>query len=203
MGQTASPTRFFFHFFFIEEFSMKRTTGLVALTKTSFSRIVLAGLIAVPVSGAMAQTAAPTAPAPAQGASSERVAPVQGMHRDHHDPARMQARMEKRQAVLKSKLKLAPEQEGAWSAFTAAMKPPARPPHASPEQRAELQKLPTPERIDKMRAERSQRIAEMSRLMDQRGEAAKTFYGTLTPEQKKTFDAEAFQSGHSSRPRRG
>ncbi len=187
---------------------MHRNISSFALAKNTLSRLVLAGLIALPAAGAMAQAAAPSAPPAvpsAQAAVADKNARMQGMHRGHQDPAKMQALMEKRQAELKGKLRLAPEQEPAWSAFTAAMKPPARPMRPSPEQRAELQKLPTPERIDKMRAERSQRMAEMSRLMDQRGDAAKTFYSALTPEQKKIFDAEAFRfgPGHGGRQQRG
>jgi Spy/CpxP family protein refolding chaperone len=47
-----------------------------------------------------------------------------------------------------------------------------------------MMKLPTPERIDQMRALHQQHTAQM----DQRGEAAKAFYATLSPEQKKRFD---------------
>ena len=57
-------------------------------------------------------------------------------------------------------------------------------------QRAEMAKLTTPERIDKMREMRTQRMTEMNAAMDKRAEATKTFYATLTPEQQKTFDAE-------------
>ena len=107
----------------------------------------------------------------------------------HHDPAKMQAMMAKRQADMKATLKITPAQEGSWTSFTAAMQPPA---HArpTPEQRAEFDKLTTPQRIDKMREMRTQRMTEMNASMDKRGEATKTFYAALTPEQQKTFDAE-------------
>ena len=49
-----------------------------------------------------------------------------------------------------------------------------------------MEKLTTPERIDQMQALHAQREAEMKK----RGDATKTFYAGLTPEQKKTFDAE-------------
>ena len=48
-----------------------------------------------------------------------------------------------------------------------------------------MEKLTTPERIDRMRALRAQQAAEA----DRRGEATKTFYAALTPEQQKTFDS--------------
>ncbi len=103
------------------------------------------------------------------------------------DPVKMQARMEKRQAALKAMLKLTPAQEGAWATFTAALKPPAdmMGKHAD---HVEIAKLPTPERIDKMKALHAQHVADMNSAMDKRGDATKTFYATLTPEQQKVFD---------------
>ena len=79
-----------------------------------------------------------------------------------------------------AKLAITPAQEGAWSTWTAAIKPT---PHQRPD-RAELQSLTTPERIDRMRALRAQRNAEMDRKMD----ATKVFYASLNGEQKKVFD---------------
>ena len=104
------------------------------------------------------------------------------------DPAKVQARMERRQAALKAALKLTPAQEGAWTTFTAAMKPPADLMAKRPDFDA-LAKLPTPERIEKMKTLHAQHSAEMTAAMDKRGEATKAFYATLTPEQQKTFDA--------------
>jgi Spy/CpxP family protein refolding chaperone len=116
---------------------------------------------------------APTGPGQAQG---ER-------HHAHgaQDKERGAKGFERRMAELKSKLQLTPAQEGAWTTFAEAMRPnPAakRPDHDA------MMKLPTPERIDQMRALHQQHAAQM----DQRGEATKTFYATLTPEQKKRFD---------------
>lgn len=88
---------------------------------------------------------------------------------------------ERRMTELKSKLQLTPAQEGAWTKFAEAMRPAATAPR--PDHEA-MMKLPTPERIDQMRALHQQHAAQM----DQRGEAAKAFYASLTPEQKKRFD---------------
>ena len=104
------------------------------------------------------------------------------------DPVKMQARMDQRSAALKAQLKLTPAQEAAWTTFTAAMKPPATMMANRPDY-AELIKLPTPERIDKMKALHTQRMADMTAAMTQRGEATKAFYAALTPEQQKVFDA--------------
>jgi periplasmic protein CpxP/Spy len=150
----------------------------------SLSSVVLACLLATAGAGVMAQSASGTT---AAGAPSQPAA--RGERMEHHDPARMQAMMAKHQAALKAQLKLTPAQEGAWTSYTAAMQPPA---HTRPtaEQRAEFDKLTTPQRIDKMRSMRSQRMTDMNAAMDRRGDATKAFYAALTPEQQKVFDAE-------------
>lgn len=169
----------------------------------SLNTLILAGLLAT-TGAAMAQgtDAAPagmstTTTAPA----AQNAKPHHGQHRmARHDPAKMQARMAKRQAELKAKLKITAAQEGAWTTFTTAMQPPARMMGERPMagQRAEFDKLTTPERIDKMRALRTQRMAEMTTEMDKRGEATKAFYAALSPEQQKTFDAQKMggRKGH-------
>lgn len=145
--------------------------------KSVRKQLVLASLLAAFASGAMAQ--------PAPGHSAER--PAHGMRA--HDPAKMQARMEQRQAELKAKLQITAAQEGAWSAFTTALKPPAdRPARPDP---AEMSKLTTPERIDRMQAMKARRDAEMTK----RAEATKTFYAALSPEQQKVFDGETLRMG--------
>jgi protein CpxP len=112
----------------------------------------------------------------------------------------MQAWIAKRQAELKAKLKITPTQEGAWTSFTASMQPPAHGARPTPEQRAEFAKLTTPQRIDKMREMRAQRQAERNAAMDKRGEATKTFYAALSPDQQKTFDAEHLRHGRHGGP---
>lgn len=122
-----------------------------------------------------------------------------GMRFGHGDPAKMQERMEKRLGELKSKLAITPAQEGAWTAFTASMKPPAgKAPMNREEGRKmheEMQKLTTPERIDRMKAMHAERQAQM----DKRAEAVKTFYAALTPEQRKTFDTLPHHGGPRGR----
>ena len=163
------------------------------------SRLLLAGLIAAPAAAVLAQTTAPTdaAPVATQAAPASKDASTPGRHMgaDPHDPAKMQDRIAERHAELKDKLKITAAQEPAWNAFTTAMKPPATLMQDRQAQHAELQKLPTPERIDKMRVLRTQHMTEMMKRMDQRGEATKALYAVLSPEQQKTFDLEASQRG--------
>lgn len=154
-------------------------------------KILAAGLLAGLGLGAIAQTAAPQAPAGQQFAHHGEHGPM--------DPARMQemrARMEQhrqeRLEFFKFKLKITPAQEGAWNAWTASMKPPAQA-MARPD-RAEFERLSTPERIERLRALRATRQAEM----DQRMDATKVFYASLNADQQRVFDAESlrFLSGH-------
>ena len=165
------------------------------LALNSLNTVILAGLLATASAGAFAE--GPTATLPAARSSA---AGPQGdyptMGRD--DPAKMQAQMAKRQADMKARLKITSAQEGAWTAFTAAMQPPARMMRGQQpmaDQRADLEKLTTPERIDKMKALRAQRMTDMNAEMDKRGEATKAFYAALSPDQQKTFDAEHRKMG--------
>lgn len=96
--------------------------------------------------------------------------------------ARHQERMAKRLGVLKAQLRIAPAQEGAWTAWTTALQPAARPQRPD---RAEMARLTTPERIDRMKARRAARQADMDRRLD----ATKIFYAALSTEQKAAFDA--------------
>lgn len=126
----------------------------------------------------------------------------QGRH-GRMDPAKMEAMMAKRADALKAQLKLTPEQEPAWNSFITAMKPDAKatPQHPS---REELDKLTTPERIDKMRALRNEQHTAMQAAMDKRDQATKTFYATLSAEQKKVFDSQhARMGGHERGQRSG
>lgn len=138
-------------------------------------RLLLAGLIATFAAAAMAQT--PPTPAPDGKPGMQ--------HRmGKHDPAQMKEFMAKRQAELKQKLAITPAQEGAWTAWTAALQPGATRPERP--NREEMAKLTTPQRIEQMRAQRAQRQS----LMDKRADATNTFYAALSADQKKVFDAE-------------
>ena len=118
------------------------------------------------------------------------------------DPAKMQARMDQRHAALKAQLKLTAAQEPAWTAFVASHTPPAGM-MGQKAAMADLAKLPTPERIDKMKELRAQRMGEMTAAMDKHGDAAKVFYAALTPEQQKVFDTHAMQGPGKSKGKHG
>lgn len=162
------------------------------MMKSLHRHLLAAGLLAGLGLAAIAQT---QTPAPATAGA----APAQQLHAHRGDPAKFaerqarrqelrQVRLERRLAALKLKLQISAAQEGAWNTWTAAMKPPAQRQRLD---RAEIVKMSTPERIDRMRVLRTARIAEI----DRRGEATKAFYGVLGADQKKVFDGESLRFG--------
>jgi protein CpxP len=106
-----------------------------------------------------------------------------GFGRHMGSPERMKEHFEKRQSALHDKLKLNGQQEQAWNAYLNVLRPtqpPARP------DRAEFDKLSTPERMQKMLGFMQDREKRMAAHIA----ATREFYATLTPEQQKIFDAE-------------
>jgi len=131
--------------------------------------------------------------------------PMMGEMGVHHNEGRMHERMtkhwEQRQAELKAKLQLTPAQEPAWNAFVQGMKMPAKP-LAQPVDRDALAKMSTPERLDKMNTAHEANLAAMQTHIKQRTEATRTFYGQLSAEQQKVFDAQTLpEQGHWKGPR--
>lgn len=117
---------------------------------------------------------------------SARPAPLSAEQREqkrNEHQARMQKRIAERQAAFKAELKLTPEQEPAWNAFIARTQPQAAPERQAP--REDWSKLTTPQRLDRMQAEKTRRDAALA----QRVEGIKSFYASLNPEQQKVFDS--------------
>jgi protein CpxP len=167
--------------------------------KHSLKTLAAAAILAGTAFAVVAQNAPQPAPAPGGAPHMQRG----GDHR--MDPAKMQERqqrmaerMAKRLGEFKQKLAITPAQEGAWTAWTTALKPTG--PMMQRPDRAEFAKLTTPERIDRMRAMRVARQSEMDKRMD----ATKVFYGALNAEQKKTFDEQGMRlMGGGKRGMRG
>lgn len=105
--------------------------------------------------------------------------------------ARMAERMKERQQKLHESLKLNPEQEKAWVKFQESHPFQGK---ADRPDRAAMDKLTAPERAEKM-LEHSRKHQD---VMSKHVSAMKSFYDTLTPEQKKTFDEHSMM-----RPQRG
>lgn len=144
-------------------------------------------------------------PAPAQAASGSHPHAMSGagMHERHgpggraYDPATMQKRFDLRMAELKKSLQITPAQEPAWAEFSNAVRPPATPPQMP--DRAAMEKMTTPQRLDQMQAMRKQHHAQM----DQREAATRAFYTRLSPEQQKRFDEQARRMGPGAERRWG
>ncbi len=83
---------------------------------------------------------------------------------------------------LKVYLQLQAHQEAAWQIFSNAVKTPVK--RAMSFKPSELEKLSTPERIDKVMASKAEKDLEITNRMN----ASKTFYTSLTPTQQKVFD---------------
>ena len=165
--------------------------------KPGFKSLLIAGLLANTALGVQAQTmTSPDSTKPIPNALSPR------MHEGRMDPAKMEAMMTKRLADLKTKLNITAPQDSAWITFTTAMKPVVRTDHLRPD-RAAMDKLTTPERIDKMRALRAQHMTEKQAEMEKRADATKTFYAALNADQKKVFDAEHSKMMHRWGDRKG
>lgn len=180
----------------VSKLSRKHPVAAIRVPFTaSIKPLFLAGLMAGAAMSALAQTP-PAGPAGGPGGPGGE---QRGMMRHGPvDPAKMQAMLAQRQAALKDTLKITAAQEGAWSAFTSSMQPPADMHKRRMAMRAEMDKLTTPERIDRMRALRAERDAEM----DKRADATKSFYAALSPDQQKLFDAQRMRgadgNGHGN-----
>ena len=146
-----------------------------------------AALLASLGMAAVAQTQAPPAvPAvPNPPSAAQRGHGPMDPARMEQKRARMEERMARRLGELKQKLQIARGQEGAWETWTAALKPTQlqRP------DRGAFAQLTTPERIDRIKAVRTQRNAEMDKRLD----ATKAFYTQLNAEQQKVFDQEGMR----------
>lgn len=173
------------------------TAVLAALTPFSWAQTP-------PPAGPAAAPASMAAPAPGAmrhthmhhhaqpGAKYHSTHPMGGMHSPEGHMASMQEHRAQHHAQLKQALQLSPAQESAWTEFTAAMEHAPNHARLDPES---MQQLSTPERIDRMRALRTQRAAEA----DRRGDAVKAFYAKLNPAQQKTFDSH-HNAHHKSHP---
>ncbi len=173
-------------------------------------RTTIAAALVAAFTTSVAVQAQPVTSTPAPAASAM---PMQGHgqgqgHAGGHrhgakDPkdmmARWQARHDQHMADLKKDLQLTPAQEAAWTQFATAIRPAAG--MAQRPDRDAMARLTTPERIDQMQAMHKQRQAEM----DRRAEATKAFYASLTPDQKKKFDAQTARhmGGHGQRGHHG
>ena len=168
---------------------------MALFSRTFVATAVLAALSLPALAQSTATNEAASAPTQTQTQTQVQTQPatagVQTMRRAPNR-AKMQERMAQRQAALKHSLELSPAQEPAWNTFITSMQPGERPARLGQLNRDEMQKLTTPERIERMRAQRAQRHAQA----DLRADAALAFYAELNPAQQKTFDKHTANHQH-------
>ena len=158
----------------------------MAFTSRRLATAAFIAALALPV---LAQNAS-TVPAGENSAAT----PAASQARQARDPARMrerrEMRMQQRMAQhltdLKARLQITPAQEGVWTEFASTVQSHKR---AQGMNRQDMAQLTTPERIDRMRALRAERIAEA----DRHGDATKALYAALTPAQQKTMDEQTLR----------
>jgi protein CpxP len=133
----------------------------------------------------------------AGSASAQSSAPAEGRYTHAQSQEQRQAkwseRMAQHQQKLHDALQLTAAQEGAWTAFTASMKPAGAP--AAHADRAALRTMPAPQRMEHAIDMARQHTA----TMEQHLAALKTFYAVLTPAQQKVFDEQTSRGHHGMR----
>ena len=169
----------------------------MAFFSRTFIATAVAAALALPVLAQQTPAdAAATAQTQVQAQTPAQIsAPMNAERRAKHMEQRrvkMQDRMAQHQAQLKQKLELSAAQEPAWNTFVASMKMGEHPARLGHLERAEVQKMTTPERIERMRAQRAQHHAEA----DKRADAILAFYAALNPAQQMTFDAQTARYQH-------
>lgn len=120
---------------------------------------------------------------PKEGHGCEGMGMKYGTHGD------MAANMQKKLDELHTKLKLSKDQEPAWKTFSDQVRAQGKKMsdmHANmPGQMQKTMAQNAPDRMEMMASMMKDKAQDMSAMAD----AMKTFYATLTPEQKATFDS--------------
>lgn len=137
---------------------------------TAFAAAALAGSFSL---------AANAQPAPAPSATTSHAAAHHGQRAKPVDLAQRHADRSER---LKTILQLQPNQQAAWAQYVQATTPAHRARAAG--ERPDLRKLTTPERLDLAQNLRKERTAQA----EQREQATRSFYASLSTSQQKAFD---------------
>lgn len=152
-----------------------------------------AGLFGAAI-GAQAQATAPADGRPALTAEQRLAKKAEWQAKAGERHAKMAQKRAEHQAKLRDALKLNAQQQPAWDAFVASQAPAKRGERAGRPDRAAWASMSAPQRLEQQIAMHKQRTAQMEARLG----ALNSFYAVLTPEQRKTFDA---QSKHRKGPR--
>ncbi|WP_229507245.1 Spy/CpxP family protein refolding chaperone [Pseudoduganella rivuli] len=159
--------------------------------KTTIAKAVMVALLGLGAAGSTYAADPATTGRHGHALSQEERAAKMAEHQ-----AKFAEMVAKHQAALHDKLKLTAAQEPAWKTFVAAVTPTLP---TTPVDHAAAASMTTPERLDQHLAMAKQHLAKM----ETRVAATKVFYAQLTPEQQKTFDAEAARMHHHMAGRMG
>ena len=162
--------------------------------------MIMKSLPALAFAAAVALAGAATAqmgpPPPPPGAMGGPGHGWQGM-REHHA-----MRAEARLHALHDALNIRPDQEGAFQAFAASMKPepgpdgPGGPGADGMRDSSDMRRMTVPERLDQMARKLDERVARMREGLARHAAAVKALYAVLSPEQRHTLDALPILIGH-------
>jgi len=155
------------------------------LRKNLVIALTAAGLFGASI-GAQAQSTAPET-RPALTAEQRLAKKAEWQAKAGERRAKMEQHRAERQAKLRDSLKLNAQQQPAWDAFVASQAPHKKGDRAARPDRAAWASLSAPQRMQKGIDLQKQRTARM----EQRLSSLNAFYAQLTPEQRKTFDAQA------------
>jgi hypothetical protein len=110
---------------------------------------------------------------------------------------RHQERMQKNMVDLKQKLALRADQESAWTQWQAETQGGMQ--HGAKMDHKAMEKLSTPERIDRMQAQHAERSQHMQKV----AQSTKQFYAKLDSAQQKTFDEQGTRHMRGMRDHKG
>jgi len=144
------------------------------------SNRVFAGLVAAAILAALAPPGLAQPPQATPPAAGQQQAWRRFVEHRIHQRVEMGARR------LHDILNLRPEQDAALNTLVAALTPaPGALGRAGGHGDADMTGLSTPERLDRLSARGTERLADFQR----KAAAIKVFYAQLSPDQKRTFDA--------------
>lgn len=146
-------------------------------------------LAAVLATSAAARAQTPPPP-PRQALGTSTWAPGSQLRHEMREVARVRA--------LHDVLNIRPDQEQAFQAFAASMKPGERGEKSEQTERApqDMAGTTTPERVDAMGRMMDERMNKMRERFQRHATAVKALYAVLSPEQRRTLDALPELTGH-------
>jgi hypothetical protein len=150
----------------------------------------ISALAVVAVLGVSAIASAQTPPPRPGGMAAPTWAPGSLMHHEAREAARLKA--------LHDALNIRPDQEGAFQALAASMRPDDGGRSSGPMERGpqETSGMTTPERLDAMGRRMDEHMTRMRERFQRHASAVKALYAVLNPEQRRTLDALPDLMGH-------